>query len=41
MRWLQEPERCIERVKQAVDAVPAGEPETLVFFYRRWWWWWW
>jgi hypothetical protein len=24
MRWLQEPERCIERIKQAVDAVPAG-----------------
>lgn len=24
MRWLQEPERCIERVKQAVDAVPAA-----------------
>jgi hypothetical protein len=29
MRWLQEPERCIERVKQAVDAVPAGATETL------------
>lgn len=30
MRWLQEPERCIERIKQAVDAVPAAH--TLLRF---------